>query len=394
MTYKRLSPAVERVVILIALAFAALASSQLHAQTFKVLYGFTGETDGANPLAGFVADNAGNLYGTANAGGAYGAGIVFKITRKGQMIVLYNFTGGTDGANPEASLLRDHTGSFYGTTNAGGAFGNGVVFKMTPKGKETVLYSFKGGADGANPEARLAEDEAGNFYGTTFSGGASNSGTVFEVTRKGQETLLHSFSGSDGANPVAGVTFDKSGNLYGTTSVGGLYGNGNVFELAKSGWTETSLHDFQLGSDGGVPYGGLVFDASGNIFGSTTDGGSSGSDGGGTIFELTPNGTSWTFNTIYALAGWGISGTFRDLLLDASGNIYATTHCDGAYNAGTVYKLTNSEGIWSYTELYTFTGGSDGLYSFSNLVADKQGHLYGTTNQGGSGYGVVFEVTP
>ena len=382
-------------VFAIAFAFAALASIPSHAQTFSVLYNFTNGNDGGNPAAGFVVDKLGNLYGTASAGGASGAGTVFEITAAGKMVVLYSFKGGTDGATPLAGLYRGLSGNLFGTTSAGGATGNGTVFEVTPKGVEKVLYSFKGGADGSDPQGVLTMDKAGNFYGTTFAGGASGAGTVFKITRSGQETVLHSF-GSLGTNPVAGVTFDKSGNLWGSTSTGGADGNGTVFELtASAGWTETTAHDFALGTDGGVPYSGLIFDKAGNIYGATTEGGISGSNGGGTIFELTPNGSSWTFNSLHTLPGSGISGSFRNLLLDASGNIYATTHCDGANSAGTVYKLTNSGGTWKYTELYTFTGGTDGLYSFSNLAADKAGNLYGTTRFGGAnGDGVVFKVTP
>jgi uncharacterized repeat protein (TIGR03803 family) len=377
----------------IALTFAALVPAR--AQTFRVTHDFTNGSDGGNPLAGFVMDKAGNMYGTTSAGGQSNAGVVFKIAANGKMSVLYTFTGGADGGSPQASLLFKG-GAVYGTASAGGATGNGVVFKVSQKGVENVLYSFKGGTDGANPQASLAVDAAGNFYGTTFGGGASGNGTVFELTPKGKETVLHSFGSGEGANPVAGVTFDKSGNLYGTTSTGGQFGNGTVFQLTlQSGWAYTSLHDFALTTDGGVPYSGLVFDASGNIFGATTEGGISGNNGGGTVFELSPVQGSWTFSTLYVLPGVNISGSFRNLLLDASGNIWSTTHCDGQNNAGTVYKLTNSGGSWHYTELYTFQGGSDGLYSFSNLVADKKGNLYGTTKQGGAnGYGVVFEVTP
>ncbi len=382
-------------VLAIAIALTALISAPSHAQTFKVLYNFTSTDNAESPLAGFAIDASGNLYGTASAGGSSGAGSVFRITAAGKMRVLYSFKGGADGANPQASLKRGPNGGLYGTTSAGGAFGNGTVFKVTPEGVETVLYNFKGGADGADPQAGVFKDKEDNLYGTTFAGGASGAGTVFKVTKEGQETILHSF-GSQGTNPVAGVTFDAAGNIYGTTSTGGHDGNGTVYQLAaNSGWAETTLHDFALGTDGGVPYGGLIFDGSGNIYGATTEGGIAGSNGGGTIFELTPNGSSWTFSTLYVLPGSGISGSFRNLLLDSSGNLYATTHCDGAYSAGTVYKLTNSGGTWTYSELYTFTGGTDGLYSFSNLVADKLGNLYGTTKQGGqNGYGVVFKVTP
>ncbi len=377
----------------IAFAFAAIGAIQSQAQTSSIIYSFTGGSDGAWPATGFVADNLGNLYGTASSGGSAQYGTVFKITSSGGMVPLYSFKGGTDGATPLAGLYHASNGYLYGTTSAGGATGNGTVFEVTPKGVEKVLYSFKGGADGANPQSALTVDKAGNLYGTTFSGGTSGNGTVFKVTRKGKETVLHSF-GSLGINPIAGVTFDKSGNLWGTTSAGGADGNGTVFELAaSSGWEEKTVHDFALGTDGGVPYAGLVFDGSGNIYGATTEGGDSGQNGGGTVFELSPNGTSWTFNTLYGLSGWGISGSYRNVLLDASGDVYATTHCDGSYGSGTVYKLSKSGRSWNYTELYTFTGSTDGYYSFSNLVADKSGNLYGTTRYGGAdNYGVVFKV--
>jgi uncharacterized repeat protein (TIGR03803 family) len=387
----------------LALGVAVVAASGAHAQTFSVIHSFTGGSDGGNPLAGFTIGPAGTLYGTTNNGGASGAGTVFKVTPNGTQTVLYNFTGGTDGANPEASLVRDAAGNLYGTTIAGGASGAGTVFKVTGKGKETVLYSFTGEADGAKPEAALATDAAGNLFGTTTAGGSNGNGTVFKLTHpkkkdgKWREKVLYSFgTGTDGATPVADVTFDAAGNLYGTTSAGGAYTYGTVFQLkpSKSGWTENILYNFQMQSDGGVPYGGLIFDASGNLYGAATDGGD-GSNGGGTIFELTPANGAWTFTVLYAMPGWGISGTYRNLLMDASGNLYATTHCDGAYNAGTVYELTLSSGTWTYNSLYVFTGSTDGLYSYSNLVFDKSGNLYGTTNQGGSnGYGVIFKVQP
>jgi uncharacterized repeat protein (TIGR03803 family) len=297
----------------------------------------------------------------------------------------------------------DKSGNFYGTTNAGGVSNAGTVFMVTTKGKETVLYSFAGNADGASPVAGLTLDKLGNLYGTTTAGGASGNGTVFELAAPtiagGQWTkeILYSFGqGTDGTIPVAGVTFDASGNLYGTTSAGGLYGYGTVFQLTPSGsgWTETILHPFEMGSDGGVPYAGLVF-AGNHLYGAASDGGAGGSNGGGTVFELSKSGSSWVFTALYGLPGWGISGSFRDLLVVSSTKIYATTHCDGANDAGTVYELTRSGSTWTFTSLYVFTGGSDGLYSFSNLVADKQGNLYGTTNLGGAySSGVAFKVIP
>src|SRR5262249_32652842 len=152
---------------------------------------------------------------------------------------------------------------------------------------------------------------------------------------------------------------------------------------------------FVRGNDGGTPYSGLVFDGSGNLYGAATDGGMGNENGGGTIFELSPVGNGWNFTVLYVLPGWGVSGSFRNLLLGAAGNIYATTHSDGEDGAGTVYKLSKVGGTWNYTSLYVFTGGTDGLYSFSNLVFDKKGYLFGTTNLGGAhGEGVVFKVKP
>jgi len=385
------------------LGMAALATPRAQGQAFSVIYSFTGASDGANPLAGFIIDRLGNLYGTASSGGSSGAGVVFELSPTGHETVLHNFTGGTDGANPESRLVADKAGNLYGTTYSGGISNSGTVFEVTRKGQESVLYSFKGGADGASPIAGLAIDKAGNLYGTTTAGGAGGNGTVFKLSvpvvtgGAWTEDLLYSFgTGTDGTIPVGGVTLDAYGDLYGTTSAGGTYGYGTVFQLKRSAstWTENILHDFAMGNDGGVPYSGLVWDATGSLYGASTEGGGEAGSGGGTVFELTHTGSGWTFAVLYDLPGWNISGSFRNLLL-RSGKIYATTHCDGTYNSGTVYELTQSNGTWTYNSLYVFTGGTDGLYSFSNLVADQAGNLYGTTNEGGAnGFGDVFKVTP
>lgn len=379
------------------LLLAAIAIPMAHAQTFSVFHNFSGASDGANPLNGLIADASGNFYGTANSGGASGYGAVFEITSAGVETILHSFAGGADGASPEGVLIRDQKGNLYGTTTGGGNSGAGTVYKVTAAGHETVLYRFTGGADGSIPEAGLARDSEGNLYGTTTAGGANGNGVVFKLrppAQKGarwQEEVLYSFGAlPDGATPVGGVAFDGAGNLYGTTSAGGTYGYGAVFELSPvaSAWTETILHDFQDGNDGGVPYAGLML-KKGNFYGAATEGGTA---GGGAIFKLTPAGGGWNFTVLYSNPGWGISGAFRDLIMDASGNLYGTTHCDGDYSAGTVYKLTPAAGSWTYTQLYEFTGGTDGLYSFSNLVL-LNSHLYGTTNQGGAnGLGVIFDI--
>ena len=368
-----------------------------HAQTFSVVHNFSGGSDGGVPYNGFIMKGK-MFYGTASVGGSSNNGVIFKMNAKGGETVLHNFAGGTDGANPEGELIQDKSGHFYGTTTAGGAAGAGTVFKLTGK-KATVLYSFAGGTDGAVPVAGLTMDASGNLYGTTSAGGANGNGTVFELTapkkKTGQwtETVLYSFgTGTDGSVPIGDVSFDAAGNLYGTNSAGGSYGYGTVFQLVPgTPWTENILHDFQNGDDGSVPYAGLVSDAAGNFYGAATQGGA---NGGGTVFELTSSDGTWTFTTLYSVPGWGISGTFRNLVLDASGNIYATTHCDGADDAGTVYELSPSGGTWTYNLLYSFTGGTDGQYSVSNLVL-SEGKLYGTTLFGGAdGNGVVYEVTP
>ena len=203
-----------------------------------VLYSFTGTGgDGAIPLGCVVQDSKGNLYGTTTYGGELscnapnGCGTVFKMDTTGKETVLYSFTGSPDAAEPESALLRDAEGNLYGTAPSGGAYGYGAVFKVDTTGKESVLYSFSGGSDGANPYGGLLRDAKGNLYGTTTAGGASGYGTVFKVDTTGKETVLHSFAGSDGANPAFGsLVEDTKGNLYGTTS-GFTYGHGTVFKL-------------------------------------------------------------------------------------------------------------------------------------------------------------------
>lgn len=376
---------------------AVLTMPCAHAQSLNVVHSFSGGSDGGNPVNGLTMSSTGMLFGTASAGGSSGLGVVFKLGAKGAETVMHSFAGGSDGATPNGAMVEDPSRALYGTTTAGGTSGLGTVFRVKGK-KETVLYSFAGGSDGADPQAGLVMNTAGNLYGTTSQGGPAGNGTVFKLTppqkKNGQwtETVLYSFGTlPDGATPVGGVNLDSSGNLYGTTSLGGAYGYGTVFQLAPgSTWTENILYSFQNTTDGATPYAGLIADAAGNLYGAATDGGA---NGGGTVFELSPSEGSWTFSVLTSVPGWGVSGTFRNLMFDASGNIYGTTHCDGANSAGTIYELTPSGGSWTYTLLYTFTGGSDGLYSISNLVM-KRGKLYGTTIDGGAdGAGVIYELT-
>lgn len=279
-------------------------------QHHKVLYSFSG-ADGAAPYAGLVRDTAGNLYGTTDVGGDLsgscsptGCGLVFKLDPAGNETVLYRFTGGSDGAYPEAGLIRDATGDLFGTTAAGGAYGAGVVFKLDPAGTERVLYAFTGGADGQNPAlGGVVRDPAGNLYGTTYFGGDTSGcggvgcGVVFKLDPAGNESVLHTFAGgSDGGNPFAGVVRDAAGNLYGTTLYGGntssscprgLQGCGVVFKVSPTG-KETVLYTFSGGADGAFPQAGLLL-YKGSLYGTTEAGGntsSSCSSGCGVVFKL------------------------------------------------------------------------------------------------------------
>ena len=265
---------------------------------------------------------------------------------------------------------------------------------------ETVLYRFTGGKDGANPPyGDLVFDQAGNAYGTTFNGGSYSVGNVYELTPSNggwEQSVLYAFnnSGNDGIRPFSGVVFDKVGNLYGTTSAwGGGNRYGTVFQLTPSGsgWTESILYAFQGLNDGQAPEGGVIFDPSGNIYGTT-----SGGPGGGTVFELTPSGGGWTFSLIHTFAA-GI-GPLSSLARDAAGNLYGTAFTSGAKGYGSVFKLTYSGGIWTYTTLHDFTGGTDGGNPIGNVIVDASGNVYGTASSvsmgGPYGPGVVFEIAP
>jgi uncharacterized repeat protein (TIGR03803 family) len=251
-----------------------------------VLHNFTGGADGGLPYGGVIRDSKGNLYGTAEVGGASGAGVVFKVDKFGNETVLYSFTGGADGGYPLAGVIQDSAGNSYGTTNGGGASGAGVVFKVDKAGNETVLYAFTGGADGGFPVGGLIRDSAGNSYGTTNGGGASGAGVVFKVDKSGNETVLYTFTGgADGAYPLWVVlAHDPAGNLYGTTANGGASNAGVVFKVDKSG-NETVLHSFTGGIDGGNPYVGLVRDSVGKLYGTTAFGGQTNA---GVVFAINP----------------------------------------------------------------------------------------------------------
>lgn len=356
-----------------------------------VLYSFTGLTDGGGPLAGVIRDSAGNLYGTTSYGGVCGiyCGVVYKLDTAGRETVLHNFAASPDGLLPKGSLIQDAAGNLYGTAAKGGMHNYGAVFKLDVTGQETVLYSFSGGPDGANPGAGLILDSGGNLYGTTIS-------TVFELDSMGRETVLHELKGPRGGQlPRAGLVRDSGGNLYGTTSKGGKYGWGLVFKVDASG-QETELYSFTGGADGGNPMAGVILDSAGNIYGTTYNGGPGGGAcyGGycGVVFKLDASGHE---SVLHSFTG-GMDGAspVAGVALDSAGNLYGITSQGGGGacfdGCGVIFKLaaTGQE-----TVLYSFTGGADGGSPAGGLIRDPAGILYGTTNAGGKfNGGVVFKL--
>ncbi len=413
-------------VLICALVLFATQSTQ--AQTFTVLHSLNGLQDGYYPISGVTVAPNGDLYGTTQysglaGGNCYlGCGTAFRLTHQGSgwtFITLYSFAGGTDGGNSYARLIFGPDGSLYGTTSAGGGGicegGCGTVFNLKPpphasanalaKWAESVLYRFTGGSDGGNPEgADLIFDQAGNLYGTTNGGGTGicqgGCGTVYELSPASgawTESVLHNFTteDGDGQRPWGGVIFDQSGNLYGTTTNAQVGRFGTIYKLIPAGlsWTERILYSFQGTSDGEYPYSGLIFDQTGKLYGSTCCGGPGGI---GTVYEFTPS--SGTLSVLYSNFG-GYGGLDGNLVMDAAGNLYGTTESGGAYNFGSVFKLTPGSGGWTYTTLHDFCAGgwpcSDGALAHGGVALDPQGNVYGTTAEGGTSYsGVIWEITP
>lgn len=395
-------------------------------------------SDGASPLTSLTADSSGNLYGTTNLGGDYDLGAVFKMTPHGngdwQESTIYSFqygsANGVNGVFP-SSLILDGIGNVYGATAYGGPINRayGSVFEVSPTSKcgwsEKDLIRFSGVID--HPLGNLISDKFGNLYGTTLDGGASAFGSVYELSPQANgtwtQTVIYSFNGypNDGANPGAGLVMDGGSNLYGTTERGGnsncmgvnrlTVGCGTVFELHQSPggvWKEHVLYSF-LGSatDGAFPSASLIFDADGNLFGTTQQGGIKSRrqncfgyqapPGCGTVFELSLKNGVWTESVLHEFSD--SSGDGRNpvagLLMDKTGNLYGTTTFGGSSDSGTVFKLApDGSGGWTESVMYSFSG-TDGQYPSGGLIMDGGGNLYGTTGSGGSvGSGTVFELTP
>jgi len=419
-------------------AVIMLVTSVWAASDEKVLRSFNGR-DGYYPDVTLTFDASGNLYGTTSYGGGSvcnnsGCGMAFQLTPEAgggwTEKVLHNFSNnGEDGYFPLGGLIFDGSGNLYGITVAGGTgscdsfargVGCGTVFQLRPVAsgnwKETVLYSFNNdGADGEYPQAGLILDASGNLYGTTVAGGAEGSGTVFELTNKAgkwEETILYSFNnnGNDGVYPDGGLTLGPSGDLYGTTYYGGPWNFGTVFELKSTtggDWKERVLHSFN-GSDGRAPEATLIFDALGNLYGTTQLGGGKSY---GAVFELTPAaGGKWEETVLHSFADSDQDGSSPEasLVFDGSGNLYGTTVGGGAggclegTGCGTVFELTPAAGGgWSTKVLYSFKdNGKDGIYPQAGLITDASGNLFGTTSGGGGNSacqdqcGTIFEIRP
>ncbi len=397
----KFAPAISLLLTGLTLVFAAHPAP---AQSQTVLINFTGSPDGNNPTSGLVSDGEGNFYGTTPFGGVFKTGTVYELSPMGhggwKEKILYSFTGGADGALPYYPVMRDSRGHLYGTTLNGGASGRGVVFELSPTGgswTETVLYSPAKGQVGSYPQTGLIMDSAGNLYGATLGG-------VFELSPSGSgwtARRICSVAAHDAI--VAGLAMDATGNIFGNSQA-------TVFELTpngKGGWLKHVIHKFAGGPNDGRSAEGIpVLDQAGNLYGTTQSGGLGGGTGNGTVYKVSPEKHGkWTEKILYFFNG-GSHGysPFGGVVLDAAGNIYGTTGSGGNSADGTVFELVAPVGVGDYDEkvLWNFDG-TDGESPHGSLILDNAGNLYGTTYFGGSavengclgnGCGVVFEVTP
>jgi uncharacterized repeat protein (TIGR03803 family) len=418
-------------VLLWAVAFLMPAFGSPAGVSFITLYSFTDKKDGANPVAALVRGRDGSFYGTTQFGGnfnasaysyPYGCGTVFRIRKNGMLETLHAFGtvtneyggGPLDGQQPCTPLVQGKDGCFYGTTR--GLFGvgpniSGTVFKISPNGMLTTLYSFTGGSDGANPQGGMVQGSDGSFYGTTLFGGkygagVYGSGTVFKISPTGVLTTLYSFSGgTDGALPN-GVVHGDDDCFYGTTGLGGkygsrTYGSGTIFRISTNG-TLTSLYSFTGANDGWYPNAGLVEGRDGSFYGTTIGGGT---NGGGTVFKISTNGT---LTSLFSFAsGTEVSQPEAGLMQGSDGNFYGTTFgyvgfsstllgADGNIDIppttyGAVFQITTNGVL---TSLFSFTGGADGGHPEASLVQGSDGNIYGTTSIGGKGSaGTIFRFT-
>jgi uncharacterized repeat protein (TIGR03803 family) len=401
----------------IASVILVLLNSAWAAPKFKVLHAFAGGSDGAYPLAPPVFDRLGNLYGTTEQGGSgtgcnIGCGIVYELmphSTQWSERVLYNFSGTTDGADPFGALTLAPNGYFYGVDSVGGdpSCNCGEVYQLARTAgvwTKTAIHVFLGNRNGNNdggyPGAGLLIDSAGNLYGVAAQGGIYGWGVVFELSPNGDgtwtENIIYNFTNSrDGYVPYAPLVMDAAGNLYGTAQAGGIYGGGTVFRLTPSNgiWTESTLFAFTGGDGGGNPNFGVVLDSTGNLYGAADTGGG---NFAGVIFKLTPTVGYWNYVLVHTFSGGSDGGNpSSTVTIDAAGNLYGTTLYGGLYQYGTVYKISDVNGKWQETVLHSFTGANDGWQPYGGVVVDSGGNVYGAATQGGRyGFGLAFEITP
>ncbi len=414
--------------LIVLAAFGGASLPAAAAPAYRVLHAFNGTSEGGGLFGNLLLDGSGNLFGTARDGGKqnYGFGTAFRLSPDEHggysNKIIHHFNEklnyrNPDGLNPSAGLIADARGNLYGTAFYGGEPSDmGVVFELLPDGhggyRHVILHAFHN-EDGRYPSAGLVFDGAGNLYGTTY-GVPYQCGTVFRLSptqdNHWTETVLHDFgpsggNGEDGCESTSGVVFDAAGNLYGTTSGGGINGyNGIVYELSPQiggKWKETILHKFTL-SEGNLPYAGVTLGAAGELYGTTFGGGDAGCSpiGCGTVFELAPdkNG-SWRETPIYSFRGSDGQNPLGGMTLDSRGSLYGTTDYGADQSCqsgcGVVFKLSPAGGgKWKQTLLHAFNG-LDGWGPATNLVLTGTGILYGTTITClGSCFGAVFEITP
>lgn len=374
-------------------------------ESVHILYNFTDGYDGGDPASALTFDAHGNLYGTSVTGGTYGCGTVFELAPQSSSwreSVLHDFTCYSDGKNPYGGVTLDRHGNLDGTTVAGGSGGGcsdgcGVVFQLTPS-QENVLHDFTGGTDGFGPGGGVVLDARGNLYGTTPDGGAYSNGVVYRVSTQRREAVIHAFTGgSGGGTGSLGLLLrDAAGSLYGVAETGGAHGAGTVFELrsrSKSRWSFKTLYAFAGTPDCASPYGGLIADSSGNLYGTTYYGGANGQ---GCVFELAREARrTYRERVLYSFKGGsdGASST-STLIFGSSGELYGTTSAGGGYrNCGTIFKVNAKSG--KEAVLHAFTGSPDGAFPYYGLTEDTAGNFYGTTVQGGtSNQGTIFEYAP
>ena len=403
---------------LIALSLLIAVGSSAHAQTFTVLYNFTGEADGGRPGSGITSDKIGSFYGTTqyggdlgcDAGGVPGCGVLFKFNKTsksgGILTPLFQFHDGPFPTWPGVPALGPDD-ELYGTTLEGGVAENGALYSARPDNTAVVpfpqqftpIYQFTGGDDGGSPVASLVFDNAGNIYGTTAYGGAVNFGVVYELQHSGNtwnQSTLYTFTGSPHAARPRGIVFDDQGNIYGAAG-GGNPGCdrkscGTIYQLtpSPSGFTETILYTFREGIDGGGP-GPLIRDNAGNLYGLTY---SYGPASGGTVWELSPSNGTWTFTLLYAFPNavvWDY-GPFP-LTLDPAGNLFGIINAGGANNEGMLFELAPGKNGWTFSDLHDF--GSEGCTPEGAVVLDSKDNIYGVTEACGKfGAGTLWEFIP